>query len=122
MSAKKGPVRSWAFVMFYAVMLLGGIFMHAFFFDVQENFYTGTNHLCQLYVAAGIWQLSLTSATAVFYTTSVGLLIVLIIAEFKYTREVRFFLLGLIAAGIVVAALASLILALPLIVIRPTDP
>lgn len=143
-TSTKGPVKPWVLIWFYVATFFGGTFLHGFLFNVQENFYTGTNDLYQLYMAAGIWQLSLTSASAVFYTTSVGLLIVLIIAD-RYTAKVRFFLLGLIAAGIVVyagyeifqvffpayydrnfldiavATLASLILALPAIFVRPTD-
>lgn len=142
---KKVPMRSWVIFWAYVTLGFGGMFLHAFFFDVQENFYTSTNHLYQWYLAAGMWQLSLTSASAVFFAEGIVATVLFIVAEFNYTRMFRFILVATVIAGqlvyssyeiyqffnpayfdhnfldIVVAAVANLIMVLPAILIRPQD-
>lgn len=145
MSKRKKPVRARGIFLFYLAVTFGGMLLHGLLFNIQENFYTGINGWYDWYVQAGVWQLSLTSATAVFFSTGILLVIILIISDFQYTTKIRRFLLGVIFVGlviyagyetyqaitqpyfdhnfldIVVAAGASLFLALPAIMIRPTD-
>lgn len=139
------PTRSWVIFWAYLTLGFGGVFLHGFFFNIQENFYTGTNDLYQWYLAAGMWQLSLTSASAVFFAEGIVATVLFIVAEFNYTRMFRFILVATVIAGqlvytayelyqffyptyfdhnfldIVVAAVANLIMVLPVLLIPPQD-
>lgn len=68
---KKNSSLSALFFVYGGIALFGGV-LHFIGLIIQSNFYVGRNILYWLYQAAGMFQLSITSATAVWLFTSFG--------------------------------------------------
>lgn len=132
----------------YLFWFLAGAVMHEVFYDIQENFYTAQNWLFDFYNLAGMFQLSLTSMSAVFCFTNIGLLIYLTerrANRLAYSTVIRKQIIQIISIGWLVysareisqffapmyydhnfidigmALIASLLLMIPPLLIKPQD-
>lgn len=142
---KKYGQLSKVFYSYAYLAVLGGI-LHLIGLSIQSNFYSKSNGFFELYQAAGIFQLSITSGTAVFLFTGIGLAAYCVIQRdlnLEYSRRSWWRMVGLVLLGgvvysgyefyqflfpeyydrplldVLVAWIATLVLLVPLLLLPP---